>query len=169
MSEKVQTMKSEAQKVPTLKTYQYFWRLIKYSPKYFITDISTAAVFWLSFTVGGLILRAYFNYLTGESENTLSVAEAVAAQIGYAIIAGLALAAAILANTILRQRSMAVMIRNMFARILEMPGARPLPEDKDGKTMSSGVVISTLRDDTNEIVNGITTVQDSLGLGSKFH
>jgi len=150
---------------PTLKTWQYYWRLIKYSPKYFITDITTAAIFWLSFTVGGLILRGYFNYLTGSEGYTLSATQAALTQIGYALIAGIALAAAILANTILRQRSMALMIRDMFARILTMPGAKPLPRDKDGKMMSSGVVISTFRDDTNEIVNGITTVEDALGLG----
>jgi ATP-binding cassette subfamily B protein len=148
-----------------LKTYQYYWRLIQYSPKYFLTDISTAAVFWLSFTVGGLILRGYFNYLTDEDSYQITVLGAIGLQIVYALIAGLALAAAILANTSLRQRSMALMIRNMFSRILKMPGAKPLPEEKNGKRMSSGVVISTFRDDTNEIVNAITTVEDSLGLG----
>jgi len=151
--------------VKTMKTYQYYWRLIQYSPKYFITDITTATIFWLSFTVSGLILRAYLNYLTGEDKFALAVGPVVVLQIVYAIIAGLALAAAILANTTFRQRSMALMIRNMFARILQMPGARSLPDDKDGKTMSSGVVISTFRDDSNEIVNGITVVEDALGLG----
>ena len=153
------------EKVRTQKTYRYYWRLIQYSPWYFIADISTATIFWLSFTVSGLILRAYFNYLTGEGTLMLSVAPAVVLQIVYAIIAGLAVTGAIMANTTFRQRSMALMIRNMFARILEMPGARPLPIEKDGKAMSSGVVISTFRDDTNEIVNGITVVEDTLGLG----
>jgi hypothetical protein len=48
-------------KVPTLKTYQYFYRLIRYSLAYFATDISTATLFWLSHTVTGLILQAFFN------------------------------------------------------------------------------------------------------------
>ena len=154
-----------SEKVNTLKTYQYYWRLICYSPLYFIMDITTATVFWLSFTVIGLLLRGYFNYLTGEGDFQLTVSQVVVTQIVYAIIAALALAAAILANTAFRQRSMALMIRNMLARILQMPGAKPLPKDKDGKVMSSGVVISTFRDDTNEIVNGITVVEDTLGLG----
>jgi hypothetical protein len=55
-----------SQQTQTLGTFQYYWRLIRYSVKYFITDISTAFVFWLSFTVIGLILRAFFNYLTGD-------------------------------------------------------------------------------------------------------
>lgn len=151
--------------VPRLKTYRYLWRLISYSRKYFITDITTAFVYWLSFTVLGLILRAYFNYLMGEEGFALPVGPVVGAQLGYALIAMLALAAAILANTALRYRSMALMIRNMFARILGMPGARPLPIDEEGKVMSPGEVISTFRDDTNEMVSAITVIEDALGLG----
>jgi ATP-binding cassette subfamily B protein len=149
----------------TLTTFQYYWQLIRYSAKYFITDISTALVFWLSFTVVGLILRAFFNYLTGAEGFGLPVGPVVGLQIGYALIASLALAAAILANTGFRHRSMALMIRNMFSRILDMPGSTPLPPKEDGKPMSSGEVISTFRDDTNEIVNAVTVVEDSIGLG----
>ncbi len=149
----------------TLDTFQYYWRLIRFSAKYFITDISTALVFWLSFTVVGLILRAFFNYLTGEEGFSLPVGPVVGLQIGYALIASLALVAAILANTGFRHRSMALMIRNMFSRILDMPGSNPLPRNEDGRPMSSGEVISTFRDDTNEIVNAVTVVEDSIGLG----
>ena len=148
-----------------MKTYRYLWRTVRYSAKYFIADTSTATVFWLSNTVTGLILRAFFNYLTGEGAFALPVGPVVGLQIGYALVASVALAAAILANTALRYRSMSLMIRNMFDRILEMPAARPLPIGDDGKAMSSGEVISTFRDDTNELVNAVTGVEDTLGLG----
>ena len=154
-----------AAKVPTLNTYQYFWRLIRYSLGFFITDISTATVFWMSHTVLGLILRAFFNYLTGEEGVALSVGPVIALQVAYALIASLSLAAAIYANTAFRYRSMALMIRNLFARLLQMPGSKPLPEGEDGKMMSSGQVVSTYRDDTNEMVNAITVIEDALGLG----
>jgi ATP-binding cassette subfamily B protein len=147
-----------------VKTYRYLWRLIRYSAKYFIADISTATVFWMSRIVLGLILRAFFGYLTGESGG-LPVGPVVGLQIGYAVLASLALAAAVLANIAFRYRSMALLIRNMFDRILEMPGARPLPIGEDGKAMSSGAVISTFRDDTNEMVNAVTVIEDALGLG----
>jgi ATP-binding cassette subfamily B protein len=154
-----------SQSQAVLGTFQYYWRLIRYSAKYFFTDISTALVFWLSHTVIGLILRAFFNYLTGDAGFALPVLPVIGLQVGYALIASLALAAAILANTGFRHRSMALMIRNMFSRILDMPGSNPLPKNEDGRTMSSGEVISTFRDDTNEIVNAITEVEDSIGLG----
>ncbi len=148
-----------------MKIYHYFWRLIRYSYKYFITDISSATFFWLSATVLGLILRAYFNYLTGDGDSGLPVGTVVGLQIGYATLTAVMLAVAILANTALRYRSMALMIRNMLARILEMPGARPLPDGEDGQAMSSGQVISTFRDDTNEMVEAITVLEDLLGTG----
>jgi ATP-binding cassette subfamily B protein len=148
-----------------VKTYRYLWQLIRYSAKYFITDISTATVYWMSHLVLGLILRAFFDYLTEDGAAGLPVGPVVGLQIGYTILAALSLVAAILANVAMRYRSMAVMIRNMLDRILEMPGARPLPTGEDGKPMSSGQVISTLRDDTNELVNAITVIEDSVGTG----
>jgi ATP-binding cassette subfamily B protein len=146
-----------------VKTHQYLWRLICYSGRYFITDTSTAAVFWLSNVVPGLVLRAFFDYLTGEGR--WGVGAVVGGQIGYALVAALALTAAILANTAFRYRSMSLMIRNMFARILAMPGGRPLPVGENGKAMSPGEVVSTFRDDTNELVDAMTTVEDTLGWG----
>jgi ATP-binding cassette subfamily B protein len=146
-------------------TWYYYWEIIKYSAKYFITDITTATIFWLSFTVVGVILRAYLNYLTGSDEFGLALGPVVGLQLGYMVITAIALAAAILANTMFRHRSMALMIRNMFSRILDMPGARPLPRKDDGRMMASGEVISTFRDDTNEIVTAITVVEDTIGLG----
>lgn len=146
-------------------TWYYYWELIKYSAKYFITDITTATVFWLSHTVIGLILRAYLNYLTGSEEGGLALGPVIGLQLGYMVITSLALAAAILANTMFRHRGMALMIRNMISRILDMPGARPLPRKDDGRLMASGEVISTFRDDTNEIMVAVTVVEDTLGLG----
>jgi ATP-binding cassette subfamily B protein len=148
-----------------MKTRHYLWSLVRFSGKFFLTDFTSATLFWLSHTVVGLILRAFFNYLTGEAGFALSVGPLVGLQLGYAIFAAISMAVAILANTGLRYRSMALMIRNMFARILQMPGSRPLPESEDGKRMSPGQVISTFRDDTRELVQTITVIEDALGLG----
>lgn len=148
-----------------MKTYQYLWRIIRYSGRYFAADISTAAVFWLSNTVLGLILKAFFDYLTSDGRLGLGVGTVVGLQIGYGLVAAAFLAAAIFANTAFRYRSMSLLIRNMFARILQMPGARPLPVGEDGRVMSPGQVVSTFRDDTNQMIDVITLVEDVSGLG----
>lgn len=147
-----------------MRTWGYLWRLVRYSGRYFLADMSTATVFWLSHTVAGLILRAFFNYLTGEGGFAAPINTVVVLQLGYALLAAISLASAILANTGMRYRSMALMIRNMLARILQMPGAQALPVTRGGKVMAPGEVVSTLRDDTNELVNAITVIEDALGL-----
>ncbi len=110
-----------------MKTYRYLWRLIRYSPWLFLADTATASVFWLSYTVLGLILQAFFDYLTSGGAKGLPVGQVVGLQLGYAFIATLALAGANYFNIGWRYRSMALLIRNMLARILQMPGSRPLP------------------------------------------
>ncbi|MFN2146290.1 MAG: ABC transporter ATP-binding protein [Anaerolineales bacterium] len=146
------------------RTLYYYWRLILFSWQYFFTDVSTASTFFLSFTVIGLILRAYFNYLTGSDEFGLPVGPIVGLHIGYAIIASLALMAAILANTAFRMKSTALMMRNMLSRILDLPGGQPLPKKDDGKVMSPGEVVSTFRDDTMEMVWAVTALEDTISL-----
>ena len=147
------------------RTFKYYWQLIRFSWQYFLTDILTASVFWLSFTVLGLILRAYFNYLTGSDEFGLPVGPVVGLHIGYAVIASGALMGAILANTAFRMKSTALMMRNMLSRILDLPGSRPLPRKEDGKLMSPGEVVSTFRDDTMEMTWAVTALEDTIGLG----
>jgi ATP-binding cassette, subfamily B, bacterial len=147
-----------------VKTYRYLWRLIRYSPWLFFADTATATVFWLSYTVLGLILQAFFDYLTTGGARGLPVGEVVALQFSYAVITTLALAGANYFNIGWRYRSMALLIRNMLARILQMPGSRPLPRGADGKVMSPGEVVSTFRDDTNQMVDAATLVEDASGL-----
>ncbi len=147
-----------------MKTYRYLWRLIRYSPWLFIADTATASVFWLSYTVLGLILQAFFDYLTSGGAKGLPVGGVVSLQLGYAFIATLALAGANYFNIGWRYRSMALLIRNMLARILQMPGSRPLPRGADGKLMSPGEVVSTFRDDTNQMVDAATLIEDAGGL-----
>ncbi len=147
-----------------MKTYRYLWRLIRYSPWLFLADTATASVFWLSYTVLGLILQAFFDYLTSGGAKGLPVGQIVGLQLGYAFIATLALAGANYFNIGWRYRSMALLIRNMLARILQMPGSRPLPRGADGKVMSPGEVVSTFRDDTNQMVDAATLIEDASGL-----
>lgn len=148
-----------------LPTYRYLWRLILYSPGLFVGDTLTATVFWLSYTVLGLILQAFFDYLTTGGQVGLPVGPVVALQIGYALITSVSLAGANIFNVGWRYRSMALIVRNMLSRILTMPGSRPLPRGNDGKLMSPGEVVSTFRDDTNQMVDAATLIEDSTGLG----
>ena len=146
-----------------MRTYHYLWRLIRYSARYFITDTVTASILTLGGVVLGLILRAFFDYLTTDGASGLGLGPVVGLQIAYAVVASLCVVAALLANNVMRQRSITLMIRNMLSRILEMPGARPLPAGESGRLrpMTPGEVVSTFRDDTNQIVDTMTLVEDA--------
>lgn len=148
-----------------MKPYQYFWQLIKFRPRYYVTDVITFTLHASMGTALGLILRAYFNYLTGEPGLALTVGQVVAAQFGYALIAAAALAGAALAFINFEFHGMALLIRNMFARVLEMPAADPLPRRKDGRRLSSGEVLSTLRDDPELMLQAIVVIDDVIGFG----
>jgi ATP-binding cassette subfamily B protein len=148
-----------------MKPYQYFWQLIKYRPKYYLADIVSFTMSALAGTLVGLILRAFFNGLTGDAGFRLSTGQAVFAQIGQLLLVTGMMIAANLAFAAFQYRGMALMIRNIMARLLEMPASRPLPLKKDGTRMSSGEVMSTFRDDTELMLIAIVLIDDLTGFG----
>ncbi|VAW42827.1 hypothetical protein MNBD_CHLOROFLEXI01-2660, partial [hydrothermal vent metagenome] len=147
-----------------MKTYKYYWRLIRFRPKYYFSDIAAISIYFAATTALGLILRAFFNFLTGDAGFALPLWLVVGLQIGYALIVGVAGAGAALAYINFEFHAYALLIRNMLARLLQMPGSRPLPQNKDGSRISTGQAISTFRDDTHELLEAIVVVDDVIGL-----
>jgi len=147
-----------------MQTYQYFWQMIRFRPRYYSADLLGITVHFALTTVFGVILRAYFNDLTGDEGFSLSLWPVVVLQILYALVASASLIWADLGLTNFRYQVTALMIRNMLARILARPGARALPKTEMGGSMSTGQVISTLRDDPNELVWGLIMWDDIFGL-----
>ena len=116
-----------------MKTYQYFWKLITYRPKYYTIDVFSMILNLGLFTVQGLILRAFFDYLTGEAQ--FSLEWVVSAQVGYGLLVIIGMMGAMLAFNHFLYHTTALLIRNLFGRILQMPGGRPLPVQENGKVM----------------------------------
>lgn len=147
-----------------LKTWEYFYRLMRYRPRYYLTDLSGATLHFLLFTVSGLLLRAFFNGLTGEEGFALTALQAVGAQLIWLVFSIVSLYIAVMAYVNFTQHGMALLIHNMLAHILQLPGARPLPQNEDCTPMSTGQVISTLRDDVEEMVGSIIIIDDAVAL-----
>ena len=147
-----------------MNTLSYYWRLIRFTPKYYAADIITISIHFAATTALGLILRAFFNGLTGESSFALPLWPIVGLQIAYALITAASQMAAGWAFINFEYISYNLLIRNMLARVLQMPGSRPLPQNEDGTTMSTGQAISTFRDDTHELLMAIVAVDDVIGL-----
>ena len=148
-----------------MKPYQYYWELIKFRPRYYVADVVTFTIHASTQAVLGLLLRAYFNYLTGDAGLALTVGQVVAGQVGHALVVAEALATAALAYINFEFHCMALLIRNMFARVWEMPASTPLPHKPDGNRMSSGEVMSTLRDDPELMLQAIVVIDDVIGYG----
>ena len=144
-----------------MKTYQYFWQLIRYRPGYYTVDV-VAMVFNIGlFTLQGLVLRAFFDYLTGDAQFSLSAI--VGGQLGYSLLVILGTVCAMIAFNHFIQHSMALMIRNLLNRILHLPGSQPLPMQSNGQLMSTGQAISTMRDDTEQMGSGVALIDDLIG------
>ena len=147
-----------------MKTYHYYWRLIRFQPKDYASDIVLISIHFAGTTALGLILRAYFNYLTGEEGFALPLWPVVILQLVYAVVVASSQMGAGWAFINFEFKSYALLMRNMLARVLQMPGSRPLPKNADGSQMSTGQAISTFRDDTHDLLMAIVAVDDVIGL-----
>lgn len=147
-----------------MSVWRYFWALIRFRPRIYATDLSGVTLLFAVTTATGLILRAFFNGLSGEAGFVLGAWSAVGLELLQTVIRVGATFAAVMAYVTFTQHGMALITRNMLTRIFQMPGSRPLPADGDGQPMSVGKVISTLRDDTEEMVSAIIIIDDTVAL-----
>lgn len=146
-----------------MKPYHYFWQLIRFRPKYYFTDVVTFTLHAAATVIPGLILRAFFNFLTEAEGFSLDVTGVIVGQIGFFLLSAITLSLAAVYFVNFQYQAKALLIRNMFARILQMPASQPLPKKKDGSRMSSGEVMSTLRDDPDLMLEAIVLVDDVIG------
>ncbi len=145
-----------------MKTYQYFWQLIRFRPRMYATDLIGASVHFGLLAVQGVILKAFFDGLAGQGG--LPLPQVIGLQLLQLFLVLLSLYVAVLAFVNFVQHGMALLIRNMMDRILSLPGGQALPIDEDGTRMSTGKVISTLRDDVEEMAGSIIIIDDVVAL-----
>ncbi len=148
-----------------IDTYRHLFRLIRFQWLNWLLDMGGFGFRLAMIPMGGLVLRGFYNYLTGEPGSQIGV---VAAALWQLLIGTLALSGIVIAfygNFAYRYHSMAVMIRNLFSRILDLPGAVALPLAVTGRPQSTGQVISTLRDDTHEVTEMMIRVLDMVAFG----
>ncbi|MCA9936513.1 MAG: ABC transporter ATP-binding protein, partial [Anaerolineales bacterium] len=150
-----------------MKTYKYFIQLIRFRPHYYARDIIPFTLHTSLGVTGGLLLRAFFNGLTGDEGFTLGLWAVVGWQIALLVVSVALLFVAIMGTINLIQHGMALMIRNMMARILSLPGGAALPLDEKGHPMPSGKIISTLRDDADQMASSPIVFDDLFAFGTQ--
>ncbi|MBA2277196.1 MAG: ABC transporter ATP-binding protein [Chloroflexia bacterium] len=137
------------------------WRsvlqLARFKPGlYLASGLLASVLFYLVPLLPGLIVREFFNALSGEAPAMFGVWTALAlfAGVGAARMAGLI--AAGWAETTLHLYVGALLRKNMLRRILERPGARAVPS-------SPGEAVSRFRDDVQAVNSFLSWTLDPVG------
>lgn len=139
-----------------MKTWQFLWRMVRYRPWLYTFDCLMWIFSYLLFLVPGLIMREFFNTLTGHAQLAIGIWGIVALQFANIIVNVAVLWGAGWLDSLFRFVMRSLLQRNMLAGILDRPGARALPE-------SVGEAISRLRDDANQGENAVDWTIDVLG------
>lgn len=146
--------------------WQFLWRMICYTPKLYLID----AFFWILIeglpVVPGLIIREFFDALTGSSQLDLSSWSLVA----LLLVAEFGRVATLFVGRITKTEHRFLMSsllrRNLLERLLYRPGAQPLTVPGEAlQTVSLGEVISYFRDDAQQIEEIIAWTSQIVGAG----
>jgi ATP-binding cassette subfamily B protein len=125
----------------------FWWRLVRFRPGFYTSAFCLYIGYTLSLAFSGLILRAFFDRLADEP-GALAITMVVVLQLGNTLLAMVGLGGA---NAIgfyhYYPATQALLFRNLFARLLDRPGAQPLPP---GQNFSVGGVINSLREDVHQ-------------------
>jgi ATP-binding cassette subfamily B protein len=142
-----------------VKTWRYLWHLLCFRPGLWGLDLLAITLILLLEMAPGLLIREYFNLLTGKApvrfELTTLLALLIAASVARFVCAftlGLADGPFVFeVGGLLR--------KNLLARVLDRPGARALPQ-------SPGEAISRFRDDVDEITGSFMWFNDLIAFGT---
>ncbi len=143
---------------PTREYWRSLVRLAAYRPFVLIalTFFVCIASFYLLPLLPGLIVREIFNSLTGSASAGFNLWTLCALLIGVQVTNTVMIIAGNVSETTMHVVVETLLRKNVLARILEYPGARPLPA-------STGEAVGRLRDDVISIPWFLTWIFDPLG------
>lgn len=114
----------------------------------------------------GLIIRQFFNLLTSDNNQPIAL-QSPLLWVALLLAVGVARIVAIFTGRITKTQHRfmisALLQRNLLEQLFQRPGAEPLVID--GKTISTGEVISFFRDDTAQVEDNVVGTNEILGAG----
>jgi ATP-binding cassette subfamily B protein len=138
-----------------LKTWRFFLRLISFRPWfYFINCFSIVIVFVFSM-LPGFVAQNFFNRLTAHAHGDLGLWWVAALLLTSAFGRIAFLVGCQLTNAPFMYTNSALLQKNIFTRVLQLPGACALPA-------SSGEAISRLRDDVDDNADFLILFNDTI-------
>jgi ATP-binding cassette subfamily B protein/ATP-binding cassette subfamily C protein len=144
--------------------WQLLWQLMKFKPKLYLVD----SILWILIAslpaVPGLIIREFFNSLTGNSQIGFTPWTWIALLLTTAFAQIVILFIGRLTKTQHRFTISALVRRNLLENIFQRPGALPLATDTT-KSLSPGEAIGYFREDAEQIENNVAFTSEIIGEG----
>lgn len=147
--------------------WQLIWRMVRYTFRLYLFD----SLLWLFITglpaLPGLVLRAFFDSLTGDRAESASLQSpfvfvALLLAIGVARIVVIFMGR--VTKTQHRFTMSSLLQRNLLEQLLARPGAKPFTTQKQ-KAISPGEIISFFRDDAAQIEDNVVGTNEILSAG----
>src|SRR6185295_15603323 len=133
------------------------WRLARYRfHLYLASGLFASTMFYLFPLIPGLIVRWFFDTLTGASQAGWNEWSLIALLLGATVAQTTALLLAGFTEMTVVMITQSLLRHNLLARVLTHPGAQALPA-------SPGEAISRFRDDAESVGRFVTWTLDPLG------
>lgn len=151
------TLPTPSKQIPQwLPAWRVILSMLLFRPGYWFIDLLSVSAVRLAWQVGpGLVLRSFFNLLTGDAPTSLNFWTIIAALIALLVARLLGEYGFVYADVPLFADVSTLLRKNLLKHILRRPGAAPLPD-------SPGEAISRFRNDVMEIPLFVILVNDIL-------
>lgn len=141
----------------TLPAWKTIWALIRFRPGIWLMNLLFMTVSMLAFQIPGLVMRRFFDAVTGGADAALDIWLLVAAMFGGEAVRLAGIYGLFRTNVPFFVYCMSLLRRNMLNHILRRPGASALPD-------SPGEAISRFRGDVFELPLFALWLNDIMGL-----
>jgi ATP-binding cassette, subfamily B, bacterial len=143
-------------KVPALPAWRVIWGMMRFRPGLWFIDLLSVALLRFCWQVApALIIKAFFDMLTGDAQLTFGVWAIVAFGVASWLGRLLASYGFYYADVPIFADMSTLLRKNLLRYILRRPGAAPLPD-------SPGEAVSRFKNDVNEIPLFVILINDIL-------
>ena len=143
-----------AQKIPSLPAWRVIWEMLRFRPWLWFIDLLSVALIRFCWQIApALIIKAFFDMLTGDASLTFGIWAVVASFVSIWLGRVLASYGFYYADVPIFADIPTLLRKNLLRYILRRPGAAPLPD-------SPGEAISRFKNDVNEIPLFVILIND---------
>lgn len=152
--ETVPTRANEAAPIRALPAWRVIFSMLRFRPGHWLIDLISVTAVRFAWQMGpALVLRAFFNFLTGETSASVDLTTIIAALVSLLVVRLAGEYGFVAADVPLFADVSTLLRRNLLQHILRRPGAQPLPD-------SPGEAVSRFRNDVMEIPLFVILIND---------